>query len=502
MSRSPIEILLLILAAAWRRRYLICIPILVLPPIAFVAAGFVNKAYETRMTILVQEPAKLNPFLNDLAIGPNLKERMPALKSLLHSEHVLGKVLEDVGVLKTESSAKERLWAVRRLSSAIKVRLVGSDLIELKIRRREKEGMVKTLKAVNRRFVERLLAPERSAVSDSEHFLEAQLKERMGILRKAEGDLAQYKKANAEQLPAIYSSNVTRLSAMKQRLDEKTMALAAADAAFDDLRKRVTTTNPVIGRLEENIVDITSQLSSLRARYTDSHSAVQAAERELKRLQAERRTILESAKKIDEKDLDRLWNMAAVSASSKDDTTQPLLVSQMQRLQDAQAKRAALQKDVELLKLSIADLQHKVSLSAPIEQEIEHHERSILMAREMYEGLNKRYQMARVTGALGHFEAPERIKVIDEPVAPVAPVTPGRMLFLIVGIVAGIGLGGGLAAVAEIFDTRIRRAKDFIDLTELPIIARVPRSTDVLELTAGPALQISRLPGLDPTIEG
>ncbi|MFY7777914.1 MAG: hypothetical protein ACOVQ8_06515, partial [Elstera sp.] len=80
--RSIGDILYLIVSAAWYRRYLLCVPIVVMPLLAFGVSLLLPKNYEARMTILVQEPAKLNPFLNDLAVGPNLKDRMEGLKAL------------------------------------------------------------------------------------------------------------------------------------------------------------------------------------------------------------------------------------------------------------------------------------------------------------------------------------------------------------------------------------------------------------------------------------
>jgi hypothetical protein len=41
------------------------------------------------MSILIQEPGKLNPFLEDLTVKTNLKDRMEALRALLTSRHVL-----------------------------------------------------------------------------------------------------------------------------------------------------------------------------------------------------------------------------------------------------------------------------------------------------------------------------------------------------------------------------------------------------------------------------
>ncbi len=56
MIRTVPQIAQMALGAAWRRRYLICIPSLVMPILAGVVHVVVPKSFEARMTILVQEP--------------------------------------------------------------------------------------------------------------------------------------------------------------------------------------------------------------------------------------------------------------------------------------------------------------------------------------------------------------------------------------------------------------------------------------------------------------
>ena len=106
-----------------------------------------------------------------------------------------------------------------------------------------------------------------------------------------------------------------------RNFEEKRIELATADASFEDLRKRVSTLNPVVGRLEEQIVQTTSELAALRTRYTDEHSEVQAAERKLARLEEERSAVLASTSKENGADMQRLWNLAAGVATSGDKAT-------------------------------------------------------------------------------------------------------------------------------------------------------------------------------------
>lgn len=464
---------------AWRRRFLAFIPILLLPPLAFIAATLAPQRYEARMTLLVQEPAKLNPILNDIAVNPNIKERMSALIALAHSEVVLGRVLEDLGRIGPSTDPRERENMVRSISAAVNIQLVGTDVIEMRLRALDPTSPAIILEALSKRFIERLVSPERTAVEDSERFLKGQMTERRVSLDAAEKAFSDFKIANADKLPALYNSTVTRLAQLEQQIETKEMDLGTANATLQDLRRRLATTNPLIGRIEESIVQVSAELASLRARYTDQHSEVQAAERKLARLEEERQHLLSSSRDIESVDLDRLWNLAAGVTQSSDGSneprTAPLLVSQLQKLQEAQAKRVGLEKEVEQLKAASVMLQRDIAAFGPIEQQQQRLERAVTTARENYDSLAKRYEMARVTGALGQFEAPERVKTLEPPASPATKVTPGYFLYILAGIMAGFALGGALAGAAELLDNRLRRPQDFARVLGVPVIARIPR---------------------------
>ena len=65
-----------LLWSAWRRRYLIAIPIVIMPLLGLGIGIFSPKKYTSYTTVLIQEAAKMNPFLEDLAVATNLKSRM------------------------------------------------------------------------------------------------------------------------------------------------------------------------------------------------------------------------------------------------------------------------------------------------------------------------------------------------------------------------------------------------------------------------------------------
>lgn len=466
------SLILFAVEVAWRRRYLIAIPLAILPVLAFGVGRLAPKSYEARATILVQETAKLNPFLNDLAVGPNLEERMPALKTLVHSSHILEEVLTDTGEITAKSTPAERVAKVGRLSSSISVSLMGNDLVSFKIKGPNPHGMGRTLEALSSRFVDRLLAPERSSIKDSKVFLQGELDERAARLTEAQKQFAEFKRANRDRIPSMEGSLVTRVSTLEQKLADNRMALRAAEAELGDVRQRLIDTNPVIGRIEEDIMKSTRKLGELSTRYTENHSAVQGELRTLRRLKEERETLMASAEAMKGADLDRLWNLAAGAMTQDDSATPPLLVSQMSRLQLANANHLRLKEETAALESEIESLRLAIAETGPVMQEQKRLEEAIRLAQESYDSVAKRFDNAAITGALGEFEAPERIKVIDRPADPVAPVTPGTLLYAVAGILAGLLGGIGLAIAFEILDTRLRGRGEFETVAKVPVIGR------------------------------
>lgn len=458
--------------AAWRRRYLIVVPILAMPPMAFFAAGFAPKIYEARTTVLVQETAKMNPFLTDLAVGPNLKERMSALNALTHSSHILEQVLRDVRQIDDHSSQAEREERIADLSDAISVDLMGSDLVVFKIRGPHGEGLAATLTSVSSRFLERMLAPERSAITNSQSFLKGELVERETRLKAAQDALAKFRMENAARLPTLESSNVTRLSDLQTKLSDNRMQLAAAKAELGNVKQRLIETNPMIGQIEEDIMKGTRALGDLRVRYTEEHSLVQAELRALKRLQEERERLLQESQSIGDQDIEALWNMAAGGAMKHVEDVPALLVSQLGKLQETSQRHVRLETETTELMREVSILEKAIAETGPVGQQLKQFEESIQFAQASYDAIAKRFDNAEITGALGKFEAPERVKIIDMPIDPTSPVTPGRTLFLLAGILGGLLMGAGLAAAAEILDARLRRVIDFEKLAGVPVLAR------------------------------
>lgn len=469
-----------LLWAGWRRRYLIMVPVLLMPFVGL-SVGFLSaKKYETSTTILFQEASEHNPFLEDLAIATNLRSRMEALNALLHSRHILASVAWQRELLNKEMDEQEKARVIAELSKALKAKLVGDNLIKISYQAEEKTHMKETLSMVSMRFVERVLAPQRSSIIQSESFLAEELEGRRADLQTAEKALAVYRNEFASELPTLHSANVARLSELKGFQAERRIELEGAKAAQASLAMRLSQTNPVVGKIEEAIINVMAELTQLRARYTDEHSKVQNVLAQLQSLERERNRILASMNAINNGDLnkvklERLWAIATTTQENESGTrNHPLLISQLERLQQADDHIQRLDKEVSSLNSEITRLQKKVSGYGQHERRLNELQRDIQVRQKIFEDLSERHEMARVTRSLGKNEESERVKLIDPPFEPLAPINLSIVVFVAAGLVAGVGLGLGLAVIAELLDTSIRRKDTLVEMLNVPVLARVP----------------------------
>ena len=152
-----------------------------------------------------------------------------------------------------------------------------------------------------------------------------------------------------------------------------------------------------------------------------------------------------------------------------------LLVSQLQDIQKSKTKEQRLKQEISSIESQIRRMDIQVRSFATVERELTELERDLDTRKKLYNEFLKRYEMAKVTGSLGKFEEKNRIKIIDQPFTPSAPSNIPALIFVLAGIIGGLGLGTGLALLFELLDTTLRRSDQLQKMTNAPVLSRIPK---------------------------
>lgn len=462
------------LLACWRRRYLMTIPMALMPVLVLLLGLFTPQKYMSHTTILVQETSRLNPFMADFAVSTQLEERISGLRALLHSRHILMKVAKDTGLI-TDENSEQALHAVHQLSEALQLQLLGKDMIKIIYTDAKPDQMSLILTSVSKHFLDALLAPEQSSMQGSESFLDSQIKSQQSELTKAEQALAEFKRQHASSLPDQFNFDVQQLRSSENLLLMKLNELAGATAALESFNAQLLKTNPMLAAVEQEMIAEQSNLSQLQSRYTNQHSLVVTSLQNLQRLTEERELLLKDSQQLRGTDIEMLWQLASGMQQSADPQgSRTLLVSQLEALQIAKSKESQLQQETTQLQKVIKELKTKLDAYSAIELQLSSLERDISTKRLMYNDLLKRHGQAEVTLALGLFEQHDRVKVIDPPFTPFNSVNLPLSAYLLLGIVSGISLGACLVLLVETLDSSITRREVIVQICRVPVLTRLP----------------------------
>ena len=158
MTRSPTQVVRLLVQATWRRRWLLLVPILIMLPAGFVASKLMPLNYVSRSLLMLQESGETGPLSREPANVPFVpnEERLAALRALLLSDYVLLGVLQDLGI----ADPAVRAAKVPELRRTIRLEGAGTNFIEIYHSGRSAIGLGKQLETVILKFLEALASEQ------------------------------------------------------------------------------------------------------------------------------------------------------------------------------------------------------------------------------------------------------------------------------------------------------------------------------------------------------
>ncbi|BDY04926.1 hypothetical protein [Ferrimonas sp. YFM] len=460
-----------LLCQLWQKRYLVVIPAVVTGLVLALHAFSGKAKYQSQTSLLLQESALSNPFLKDLSVSVRLKERLDGLRALLHSRYVMAEVAGAAGLTSDDMAEGQKEAVYRRLAGATHLHLSGDSLVTIGLLWDTPEQARHLLTLISASFQQRLMDPGQRAVDNSERFLSEQLALQETSLADVEGELARFKQEHANLLPNLLGANNMALLEAEAQIRSKLVELEGARAQLVQLKGQLKMANPIVSEIEKQIVSTRAQLALLKSRYTDRHSQVKGVKARLAQLQQEKQRLLQETAAEEDRHLEELWQLATTFKPEEGDSQAPLLVSQLQSLQESSNLVVTLEGELKVLEAHKASILERMGRSAEVEQQLAELERLAEGKRSLYSELLERYEKARVTGQLGRFEAPEKVRVIDRPNLPSGAIGAPWWLMGVLGLFGGAGLGVALAVLGLLLDRKIYRQEQIERLSGAPVLA-------------------------------
>jgi uncharacterized protein involved in exopolysaccharide biosynthesis len=310
-------------------------------------------------------------------------------------------------------------------------------------------------------------------------FLDNQLVEAGKRLRDQEALLGQYKQKFSGQLPQQENALIAEMGRLQVQLQgvqdsmNRTQqskvvtesALAAAQessSALEELARQIAAGAEYPSELPRGgsaamatSEVIQRELDALRARYTDSHPMVKAAQGLLAKAREREKNAAALLAAAEEPVAAGPGKPPQAKEISKSFTLSQSLLREKERVTGLQAQRevtlqqlAALEQDKKAILKQLEAVQSRVSRLPVREQELATVNRDYEISKANYQSLLDKKLAAQMATEMERNQKSERFRVLDPARVPERPISPNRPLFGalsgLVALVLGVGLGLGV----------------------------------------------------------
>lgn len=475
------------LEIAWRRRWVVVIPFVLLAAGTFIWSQTLPNLYRSRAIVLVVAPQvplnyvkptvteplekRLNSMQQEILSYARLEAMIqefdlyPELRKKTIMDEVVAQMRRDISVAPGRAARRQEPTSFEvsfQYSDARTAMVVADRLASLFVQRNTENRVVQADSTTQ--FLENQLAAARQKLQDHEARLEA------------------FRRANAGRLPTEVQSNIQMMQAAQNDLQALNASINA-DRDRQLVIQRTISDEMTLGAIAARaggaggggvedgsaaaqLAAAEGQLAALSLRLKDSHPDIRNLKRRIEEL---KRAAADEA-------LQRPVSDGVPAAPAN-----PIELARQKRIAGLRAEYESLERRIEASRQQAAQLQatmagYRARLEAApaLESEQTQLMRDYETLNEAYSSLLLKSQEAKVAANLEVQQVGELFRIIDSARMPERPHSPNRVRLNVIGALAGLGLGLGFAGLLEYKDRSIRTEDDVVLTLALPVLALVP----------------------------
>jgi len=472
-----------------RRWWLVVIPTVLLPILAYVGSLWIPNRYTSKTSVLVEQQKVPDAFVKPV-VAEELNQRLATMQEQILSRTRLQPIMERFSLYKSDVGKASTEELLDRMRKALSVSAVKADFGDrtgglpgfyISFTADDPRVAQQVCAEITSMFVSENLRVREQHAQGTTEFLKGQVEAAKRNLDEQDSKLATFKTKYISQLPGDEQTNLAMLNSLNGRLDaiNQTIAQAQQQKTYLDgmlarqmAEMKSTNVEGGIGApvdLEKKRNELQAQLLDLQTKYTADHPDVIKTKSLLAQLD----------KKI--ASATAAGNDASTS-TTKDLASEPREITQTRLAirQNEEIIKAKTQQQDQIQK-EIRVFQGRVSASPLVEEQFKVLTRDYQSAQVFYEDLLKKQRESEMATDLERKQQGEQFRVLDPPSLPEKPTFPNRLNFALGGLAGGLCLGGGLVFLLELKDQSFRTEPDVIAMLKLPVLVSIPRieSADV-----------------------
>jgi len=448
------------------------IPAVVISASAAILAMTWPASYRSSATILIEDQ-EIPPEFVMATVTTYAEKRIESIRQRIMSTTRLLEIINRFNLYRKERERQSTEEVIAKMRENLKLTPISANVKDprgygktgsttiaftLSFQGRNPITVQKVANQLTSLFLEENLKVRERQTMETTRFLEDEMNKVGEELFAIEQKIAAFKQEHINELPELYQTNLQMLNSLEReisRLEEQRSSVRDREAL---LQSQLAALSPYLENEKQNerLDMLQETLVSLQASFTSQHPDVVKTKTEIERLQKE----LEATSSQDQPKIKEPDNPAYISVNTQ--------------VEALKIEYTTVERQIAELYEQKKDYQMRLATTPKIEQKYN----SLLIERnntkQKYDDLMRKFMEARVAHGLEKEQKGERLTLIDPARVPEKPFKPNRIGILLMGIVFGVGLGIGFAALLEYTDNSVRKVEALTRATKLPVLAGIP----------------------------
>jgi len=441
---------------AWRRKWLILVPLVLSVATSAVILHRLPKLYRSSTTILVTPQAVPRDLVRS-TVTSTVEDSIGSLKVQVLSQTYLEKVVREFGLVPDNATDAEIERACNRLRRSVYVDYNRQKVtwFRVYVEDRDPKRCAGIANRLAQLFIEQNSLRRSEEASGTLREVERWLAEKQHLLDEKEAAIAEFKRRHPWELPENLQANLSMLEAENQRLAVVNNDIRSQEDHLAVLRVQAesqanagagvnptTVADPALRKL----LELQSQLADLLIRYTKDNPEVKRKQAEIDDHLARNPGLTQPVVEGEGED-EELPAPGAIGIQAE-------IAKVMSSIEREKEKRDGI-----LQKVSV--LQRRIDNIPELEAQLGALTRDLGTIKTDYQELLGKRDNARRAEEMEANRRGEQFRVQDVAQVPGLPYKPQPAMVLLYGALVGLGLGLGVVALLEVLDQTIRSEPQF-----------------------------------------
>jgi polysaccharide biosynthesis transport protein len=463
---APNTLSIFSLIDALRRRKLI-----VIVPAILLCVGFTIYAYQQvdryRASVLLAAEHTTPPeYLKHVAAPAlNIEDHLWIVQEALFSPPVLEEAARELQQYKN-IQGKLPAEALDQIREGISIKLENEHTFQITFDTTDRYDAMNVTNKLAEVFVRRASANSAQKNQDAATVIDDQLNALKQRLEVQSQELHSYKQKAVNALPDHIDDNLREIHSLRDALEDRLSRISEEEARRTTIQNQLKELESK-GVLDQAVVaekspdelkldELRFKEKELAARYTPKHPE-----------------LIQTRKSIE--DMERaLATQPARTARTEPSPTYLKYVELKAELDGIEQRINSYRRDQQRINSQMATFNQRVEVTPEHERVLEDLQRELEVGESQFHALLDKKLDASMAKDLAQSASGIAFAIVEPAALPVGPYGPQRERLILMGLIAGLGLGLALAFVLEQNDTTFGTLDDYQSFTNLPAIGVIP----------------------------